>query len=106
MGFAPIVQEDGRVSRPVWMGVENIASLQGFESRTVQLVASRCINYAIPGAIYLLSKLPFVTKKIFFGFETRLVGIDVSETITLLCYKKRHDGDGKVFRNVLFLQPF
>jgi len=36
-------------------------------------------------------KTTFRYKKIFFGFETRLVGIDVSETITLLCYKKRHN---------------
>jgi hypothetical protein len=63
--LVPIVQEDGWVSRPVWMGAENVASLQGFESRTVQLVASRCINYTIPAAIYLLSKLPFLTRKSF-----------------------------------------
>jgi hypothetical protein len=44
----------------LWMGAENVACLQGFESRTVQVVASRCINYAIP-----LSKLPFVTRKYF-----------------------------------------
>jgi hypothetical protein len=51
-------------------------------------------------------KTTFHYKKIFLGFETCLVGIDVSETITLLCYKKRHNGDGTVVRNVLFLQPF
>jgi hypothetical protein len=37
-----------------WLGIEagldrcvKVASLEGFESRTVQLVASRCINYAV-----------------------------------------------------------
>jgi hypothetical protein len=72
MGFAPIVQEDGWVSRPVWIGAENIASLQGFESRTGQLVASRCINYTIPGAIYLLSKLLFITKQNLFSALIRV----------------------------------
>jgi hypothetical protein len=49
-------------------------------------------------------KTTFRYKKIFSGFETRLVGIDVSETITLLYYEECRNGDGKVVRNVLFLQ--
>jgi hypothetical protein len=51
-------------------------------------------------------KTTFHYKKIFFGFETHLVGINVSETITLLCHRIRHNGDGTVVRNVMFLQPF
>jgi hypothetical protein len=51
-------------------------------------------------------KLTFRCKNIFFGFETRLVGIDVSET-TLFYYQERLNGEGKVVRIVvLFLQPF
>ena len=51
-------------------------------------------------------KTTFSYKKIIFGFETRLVGIDVSETITMLYYQERHNGDGKVVRNVLFCSHF
>lgn len=51
-------------------------------------------------------KTTFRYKKIFFGFETRLVGIDVSETITLLYYQERDNGDGKVVRKILFFSHF
>jgi hypothetical protein len=39
--------------------------LQGSELRTVQLVTSCCINYAIPAVMYVLSNLPFVARKSF-----------------------------------------
>jgi hypothetical protein len=37
------------VSGPVWMDPEYVAPL-GFEPRTVQPVASRCTNWAVPAA--------------------------------------------------------
>ena len=43
----PIVQEAGWQSVPVWTGAENLAIL-GFDSRTVQHVASRYTDYATP----------------------------------------------------------
>ena len=33
---------------PVWTGAKNLALLQGFDPRTVQPVASRCTDFAIP----------------------------------------------------------
>ena len=46
-------------------------------------------------------KPTFRYKIIFFGFETRLLGIDESGIITLLYYEDSHNGDGEVVRNVL-----
>ena len=45
-----IVQEAGWVPGPVWTGAENLAPPppQGFDSRTVQPVASRYTDWAIP----------------------------------------------------------
>ena len=37
----PIVQEAGWAAGPVWAGAENLTSPLGFDSRTVQSVASR-----------------------------------------------------------------
>ena len=42
----PIVQEAGWAPRPVWTGVENLVHQPGFDSRTVQPVASRYTDYA------------------------------------------------------------
>jgi hypothetical protein len=43
----PIVQEAEWAPGPVWTGAEN-PPLPGFDPRTVQLVASRYTDYAIP----------------------------------------------------------
>jgi len=43
----PTVQEAGWAAGPVWMGVDDLAS-PGFEPLTVQPVASRCADCAIP----------------------------------------------------------
>jgi hypothetical protein len=48
----PIVQEAGWAPAPVWIGAENLAS-PGFDPRTVQPVASRCTDYAIPAPAVL-----------------------------------------------------
>jgi len=48
----PIVQEAGWVSEPVWRGAENFAP-PGFDPRTVQPVASRYTDYAIPAPLFL-----------------------------------------------------
>jgi len=44
----PIVQEAGWAPGPVWTGAENLAPLPVFDPRTVQPVASRYTNWAIP----------------------------------------------------------
>jgi hypothetical protein len=44
----PIVQEAGWAPGPVWTGAENLAPHRGFDPRTVQPVASRYTEYAIP----------------------------------------------------------
>jgi len=43
----PVVQEVGWVPGPVWTDVENLAP-PGFNPRTVQTVASRYTDWAIP----------------------------------------------------------
>jgi hypothetical protein len=43
----PIVQEAGWAPEPVWRGAENLTPL-GFDPRTLQPVASRYTDYAIP----------------------------------------------------------
>jgi len=43
----PIVQEVGWAAGPVWTGAENLTS-PGYDSRTVQVVASRYKDWAIP----------------------------------------------------------
>jgi hypothetical protein len=43
----PIVQEAGWARGPVWTSAENLAP-PGFDPRTVQPVASRYTDYAIP----------------------------------------------------------
>ena len=43
----PIVQEVGWAPEPIWKGAENLA-LPGFDPQTVQPVASRCTDCAIP----------------------------------------------------------
>ena len=49
----PIVQETGWAPRTIWTGVENLAPpLPGFDPRTVQPVASRYTDWAIP-ALYI-----------------------------------------------------
>jgi len=42
----PVVQEAGWAPGPVWTGAENLASLPGFDTRTVQPVASRYTDWA------------------------------------------------------------
>ena len=44
----PIVQEAGWSPGPVWTGAENLAPPPGFDPRTVQPVASRYTDWAIP----------------------------------------------------------
>jgi hypothetical protein len=44
--LVPILQEVGSYQGPVWMGAENVAP-PGFNSQTVQPVASGYTNYAI-----------------------------------------------------------
>ena len=44
----PIVQVVVWTPVPVWTGAENLASIPGFEPRTVQLVANRYTDLAIP----------------------------------------------------------
>ena len=45
----PMVQETGWAPGPVWTGAKNLAHLHtGFDSRTVQPVASRYTGWAIP----------------------------------------------------------
>jgi len=46
----PIVWEAGWAPRPVWTGAENFAPL-GFDPRTVQPVASRYTDCAVPYSI-------------------------------------------------------
>jgi hypothetical protein len=46
-GSVSIVQEPGCASGPVWMVPENLAPPLGFETWTVQPVASRCTHYAL-----------------------------------------------------------
>ena len=43
----PIVQEAGWAPRPVWRGGENL-TLTGIRSRTIQHLASRYTDYAVP----------------------------------------------------------
>ena len=43
----PIAQEAGWAPEPVWTGAENLA-LTRFDHRTVQSIAIRYSNYAIP----------------------------------------------------------
>ena len=45
----PIVQEVGWEPGPVWKGAKNLASPPGFDPGTVQPVASRYTEWAIPG---------------------------------------------------------
>jgi hypothetical protein len=45
--LVPIVQEAGWAPGPVWTSAENLAS-PGFDARTVQPVASRYTDWAIP----------------------------------------------------------
>jgi hypothetical protein len=47
--YVPIVKEAGWAPGPVWTGAENVAP-PGFDPRTVQPVASRCIDWAKGGA--------------------------------------------------------
>ena len=49
-------------------------------------------------------KLAFTPKKVPFGYQPRLVGINVSDTITLLYHQGRHNGYGNVRNVVLCLQ--
>ena len=44
----PIVLEAGGAAGPVWTGAENIAPPPGFDPRTVQPVACRYTEWAIP----------------------------------------------------------
>ena len=44
----PIVQEAGWAPGPMWTGAENLAPPPGFDTRTVQPVASRYTGWAIP----------------------------------------------------------
>ena len=53
-GSVPIIQETGWAPGPVWTGAGNLATSPGFDRRTVQPVASRCTDYAIPTHIYTL----------------------------------------------------
>jgi hypothetical protein len=43
----PIAQEAGWALEPVWIGAEKLAS-PGFDTRTLEPVASRYTDYAIP----------------------------------------------------------
>jgi len=47
----PIVQGTGWASGSVWTGAEDLTPLPGSDPRTVQLVASRYIDCAIPTPI-------------------------------------------------------
>ena len=49
----PIVQSAGWDPGPVWTGAENLATPPGFDPRTVQPVASRYTDWAIPAALSL-----------------------------------------------------
>jgi hypothetical protein len=46
-----IVQEAGWAPEPVWIGAENLAP-SGFDPSTLQPVASRSTDYAIPARDY------------------------------------------------------
>ena len=48
----PIVQEAGWAPGPVWTCAENLAP-PGFDPRTVQAVANRCTDHAIPAPRFL-----------------------------------------------------
>jgi hypothetical protein len=52
----PIVEEAGWAPEPVWIGAENLA-LPGFDPLTLQSVASRYTDYAIPAPNQYSSKL-------------------------------------------------
>jgi hypothetical protein len=52
----PVVQEAGWASGPVWTGVENLAPT-GIRSPTVQPLASRYTDWAIPAHIILTVQL-------------------------------------------------
>ena len=57
----PVLQEAGWASGPGWTGAENLAAT-GFDPRTVQPVASRYTDWAIPAAnniMYLYDKLAY-----------------------------------------------
>ena len=47
----PIIGKAGWAPGPIWTGAENIAPTSGFDSLTVQPVASRFTDCAIPAAI-------------------------------------------------------
>ena len=44
----PIVQESEWTPGPVWKGARSLASPSEFDPRTIQPLASRCIDYGIP----------------------------------------------------------
>ena len=46
--MVPILQEAAWVPEPDWTGAENLATPTGFDPRTVQPVASRYTDRAIP----------------------------------------------------------
>ena len=56
----PIVQEVGWVSGAVWTGAENLAPPPGFDPRTVQPIASRYTDWAIPAhKLYMKTRAYF-----------------------------------------------
>jgi hypothetical protein len=50
--LVPILLEAGWAPEPVWTVACNLGSPPGLDRRTVQPVASRCTDYAIPTHIY------------------------------------------------------
>jgi len=60
----PIVQEAGWAPGPVWTGAENLAPPPGFDPRTVQIVASRFTDWAIP-AHKRLKKTKYSSSSVF-----------------------------------------
>ena len=52
--LVPFVQEDGLATGLVWTGAEKSRPTPGFDSRTVQRVASCYTDYAVPVQVLML----------------------------------------------------
>jgi hypothetical protein len=59
--LVPILQETGWAPGPVWTGVENFGPPPGFDPQTIQPVASRYTDWAIPALTRLSANYKVLT---------------------------------------------
>jgi hypothetical protein len=85
---APIVQEAGWATGPVWTGVENLAP-SGFDSRTVQSVASRYIDWVISARSTVntyVVKIQLKLLELWWVYQHPKLCSQVTDTPTKHCY--------------------